>query len=288
MAATSFAFSWKELFRLIRLPNLLILLGAQYLAAVFLVGDFHNGWQYLTDGRLLVLATSTFLIAAAGYIINDYYDVKIDFINRPDQVVVGKSFKRRWAMVLHTSLSVTGVTLGLMLWWPIGVINFLCAFSLWWYSNQLKRLPLVGNLAVSLLTGASIAIIALLYQQNERLIFTFAGFAFSISLIREVIKDMEDLKGDATYGCRTLPIVFGIARTKLFLAIYIAGFQTTLIAQGVILNDSILVGYFVALLVPMVFLLYRLYWADTQQQFGWLSAYCKALMVVGILSMVIF
>jgi len=234
------------------------------------------------------MAIGTFLIAAAGYIINDYYDIKIDFINRPDQVVIGKTFKRRWAMVLHTSFSFTGVFLGWMLWWPIGIINFFTAFSLWWYSNQLKRLPVVGNLLISFLTGAAIAIIALLYQEQERLIFTFAGFAFSINFIREIVKDMEDLRGDMHYGCRTLPIIWGIARTKWFLFVYVIGFQATLIAQGVILQDQVLIGYFVALIVPMSFLLYKLYWADTKAKFRWLSTYCKVLMVVGILSMVLF
>ena len=75
--------------------------------------------RYLTDPVMVVIATSTFLIAAAGYIINDYYDIKIDFINRPDEVVVGKTFKRRWAMVLHTTFSLTGVALGFMLWWGL-------------------------------------------------------------------------------------------------------------------------------------------------------------------------
>ena len=151
-------FSWKGFFRLIRLPNLIILLGAQYLAACFLIGGPGEQLRYLTDPVMVVIATSTFLIAAAGYIINDYYDIKIDFVNRPDEVVVGKTFKRRWAMVLHTTFSLTGVALGLMLWWPIGLVNFLTAFSLWWYSNQLKRLPLVGNLLISFLTWVSLAV----------------------------------------------------------------------------------------------------------------------------------
>lgn len=274
--------------RLIRFPNLVILVGAQYLTAVFLVGHPGEVWQYLSDPKLFFLALATGLLAAAGYIINDYYDVKIDYINRPDQVVVGKQFKRRWAMALHTIFSITGVGIGLLIWWPIGVVNFLTAFSLWWYSNQLKRLPFVGNFMVSFLTAASIAIIALLYQEQMRLVLTFAGFAFSISLIREVIKDMEDLQGDATFGCRTLPIVWGIPRTKWFLFVWILGFQATLIAQGIILEDKILIGYFVALIVPMAYLLYRLYWADTQQEFGRLSTYCKGLMVIGILSMIFF
>ena len=266
----------------------MILLGAQYLTAVFLVGNSGEQLYYFTHPSLLVLSLATFLITAAGYIINDYFDIKIDFINRPEQVVVGKTFKRRWAMVLHTSFSFTGVLLGVLLWWPIGVINFFTSLLLWWYSYQLKRLPIVGNLLVSFLTGIAIAIVGLLFPHNLRLVLTFAGFAFSINFIREIVKDMEDLRGDMHFGLKTLPIKLGIARTKWFLFIYVIGFQATLIAQGIILNDFVLIAYFVALIVPMAFLLYRLYWADTKRKFGWLSVYCKVLMVIGILSMMLF
>lgn len=282
------SFSWRNFLRLIRFPNLVILVGAQYLTALCLVGNWANWDDYILDPRLLVLAIATFLVAAAGYIINDYYDVKIDIVNRPDEVVVGKTFKRRWAMILHTTFSFFGVGLGTLISWQIGAVNFLTVFFLWWYSNRLKRLPFIGNFLISMLTGMAIAIVMALYSVNERLIIIFAGFAFSISLIREVVKDMEDLRGDAKFGCKTLPIVLGIAKTKLLLFVYVIGFQATLVFQGVILEDPILLGYFIALIFPMAFLLYRLYWADTRAQYGWLSRYCKALMVVGILSMLLF
>ena len=136
------------LLKITRFWNLLIIGLAQYFAALFL--EQHAS---LTDWRLFILSASTILIAAAGYIINDYYDVKIDLINKPERVVIGKEVNRRFALLFHSLLSLTGVALGFILNWKIGAINFMSAFLLWWYSNDLKRQPFIGNFVVALLTG---------------------------------------------------------------------------------------------------------------------------------------
>ena len=153
-------------------------------------------------------------MAAAGYIINDYYDVKIDYINKPERVIVGTVLKRRVVLFWHTFLNFSAIIIGSFLDWKIGAIHFASAFMLWLYSNQLKRLPLIGNFIVALLTGLSISIITLYFGQNPILVHTYALFAFSISLIREIVKDMEDWKGDADFGCKTLPIILGVRKTS--------------------------------------------------------------------------
>ncbi|MFO0267636.1 MAG: UbiA family prenyltransferase, partial [Cyclobacteriaceae bacterium] len=149
------------MFRLTRLWNLAIVALTQYCTAGFLVSS-----STLTDWRLLVLASSTVMIAAAGYIINDYYDVKIDLVNKPDRVVVGKWIPRRFAILFHSFLSIAGTALGFLLSWPIGVINFFSAFLLWVYSNQLKRQPFIGNLTIALLTGSAVLLVEVLYHSH--------------------------------------------------------------------------------------------------------------------------
>src|ERR1700733_1628946 len=124
------------LLRLTRFWNLVVIGLAQYCTAVFLVGT-----ETLFDPRLLLMSVCTILIAAAGYIINDYYDIKIDLINKPERVVIGKNITRRYAILFHTVLSVVGVGGGFLVGWKIGAINFFSAFILWWYSNNLKRQP---------------------------------------------------------------------------------------------------------------------------------------------------
>lgn len=270
----------ESLLRLTRAWNLTILALAQYFAAYFLIGR-----HTLFDWRLLVLAASTTLIAAAGYVINDYYDMKIDSINRPGRVVVGRLIHRRFAILLHAALSFAGIALGFLLsWWIVG-INVFSVALLWFYSNQLKRLPFIGNLAVSLLTGLSIAVINVLYHTPSLLVIIYAVFAFFMTLIREIIKDMEDLKGDNTYGCKTLPIVWGIRKTKAFLYLLTGLFALSVVFINYAYVKLQMIYFIMFLFVPLAWLLSRLARADTMRDFGWLSSFCKVILLLGILSM---
>lgn len=279
---------FKNLLKLTRFPNLLIIGFTQYFAAIFLIGHPDNYMHLLTSFNMLVLSSSTVIIAAAGYIINDYYDVKIDYVNKPDKVIVGRHIKRRVVIFSHTALNVAGITLGLWLSWKIAVINFIAAFLLWLYSNQLKRLPFVGNFIISILTGLSIIIVAVYFQRNFYLVLNYSVFAFSITIIREIIKDMEDITGDERYGSRTLPIIWGIRKTKRFLYFLIAIFVVVLFYLASLLGNQILNNFFLILLIPIAYFVYLLYRADTRNRYNQLSNYCKLFMLAGILSMTFF
>ncbi|MGK7397038.1 MAG: geranylgeranylglycerol-phosphate geranylgeranyltransferase [Candidatus Cyclobacteriaceae bacterium M3_2C_046] len=275
--------------RLIRVQNLLIIFLTQYLVAIFLIGTSDNWWLYLFDPGLFLLSFSTLLIAAAGYIINDYYDIKIDYINKPHRVIVGRLIKRRHALFIHLSLNILAVLTGIFLSLWIGFIYAITAFLLWFYSNHLKRLPFIGNLLVSFLTGLSLFILALYYRENEILIYVYAVFAFGITLIREIIKDMEDLKGDANFGCRTLPVIWGIRKVKILIYILIVLFTTFsfLIMQQ--LENAFLNIYFLLFFVPVMgIFIAKLARSDSKRSFSYLSSYCKGLMLSGILSMIFF
>lgn len=266
--------------RLTRVWNLIIIALAQYLTAGFLI-DFNT----ILDPRLFILSVSTLLVAAGGYIINDYYDIKIDLINKPQRVVIGKSITRRYAILFHTLLSFAGVALGFVLSWKIAAVNFACAGVLWFYSNTLKRQPFVGNFVVALLTGVAIWLVDSLYKTGHMLIICYACFAFFITLIREIIKDMEDLKGDETFGCKTLPIVWGIRRTKYFIYGILIVFLIMVMLINFFIEDLPLRYFFVFLFVPMMWFVVRLTGADTKRDFTWLSSFCKLILLLGILSM---
>lgn len=277
-----------NLLRVMRWPNLLIIVLTQYLTAIFLIGNLSQWRYFLTDWRLLLLCISTVLIAAAGYIINDYYDIKIDYINKPHKVVVGKIIKRRVAMAIHLSLSSVGFLMGVMVSYWVGLVNLLAIFLLWLYSNQLKRLPFLGNLVVAMLTAATVLIVALRYQQNNPYVYMYAIFAFTITLAREIIKDMEDLQGDQNFGCKTLPIIWGIRKTKYLLYLILLVFIASIIYFIQKLAIGYLYIYMTIFLIPMIFFIYRLVMADAKRNFGYLSNLCKFLMISGILSMIFF
>lgn len=240
-------------FKLIRFPNLLIMAFTQYMVRWFLLIPIMELKRHDLDYTLLdvqmsefdffLLVLSTIMIGAAGYIINDYFDVRIDGVNRPDTNLVGKQIKRRVAMGAHMTINFIGAGLGIYLSWKynffrVGSFLFITAPALlWFYSTNLKRQFLIGNIVIALLSGIVPMVVVLfeipniynafpdfvsggLLNLSDVLHFTqiIALFAFVITLLREIIKDVEDYEGDMEYGCKTMPIVIGIARTKIVLA----------------------------------------------------------------------
>jgi 4-hydroxybenzoate polyprenyltransferase len=268
--------------RLIRIRNLLVILLTQYLTRILLVGPREEWRMLIADPRMFALSLSTVCIAAAGYIINDYFDVKIDIVNKPERVIIGRFLKRRVAMGAHQFLNVMGVLLGLLVGKWVFVLNVICVTLLWFYSERYKRAPFIGNLLVSILTALSVLIVTIPYPANRHLVMIYALFSFFIALVREIIKDMEDVKGDELHGCRTLPIVWGIRRTKLFLYFLIASFITLLYMMAHSLDNSTLGWLFTILLIPISWLVYRLAFSDTRREFSRLSSLCKIIMLLGL------
>lgn len=272
-------------FRLIRWPNLLIIVFTQYLAKIFLVGPAYYWKNHLLDTNQLLITLSTVTIAAAGYIINDYFDVKIDLVNKPNEVIIGRLIKRRWAIIIHQSLNVIGVLLGLLISVKVFIINLVAVTCLWFYAERFKRLAFIGNFVVASLTGASLVVMAVYYPGSDLLINIYAVFAFGITLIREVIKDMEDVPGDKKYGCRTLPIIWGIPKTKKFVYLLILGFVLLVLSIGWKLDNDRVMTIFLLLGIPVGWMVYKLYRADRKAHYSFLSRFCKAIMVLGICSM---
>ncbi|MEX2511876.1 MAG: geranylgeranylglycerol-phosphate geranylgeranyltransferase [Cyclobacteriaceae bacterium] len=281
-------FTFRAFVKIIRPGNLLMVAFAQLMTAFFLVKTTYSGIPVWQDYHLYLLIFSTVILTASGYMINDYYDIKIDFINRPQEVVIGKGMKRRMVMILHTVMNVFGISMGILVDLKIGAITFLAAFLLWLYSNSLKRLPFIGNMTVATLTGLSIWIVGIYYQTSEMLIFTYAIFAFFINLIREIIKDIEDRNGDRKHGCKTLPIVLGFRRTKNVIFFIAVVFVVAILVVTFKINEPSLFLYFGGLSIFFFVFMYKIYIADRKSHFTQLSTLSKILMLTGILSMGLF
>lgn len=305
------------LLKLIRLPNLFFIALTQvlfYFTVVVPVLDGVGKKPELNQLYFYILVAASVLIAAAGYVINDYFDINIDEVNKPRKNVVDQVISRRWAMLLHFIFSGIGLLLSFYISWKTGhwyivITNFFCIGLLFGYSVSLKRKLLSGNILISLLTAWVILIITsseafyLYYTQVDNLVLEahrkiirignlYAGFAFISSLIREAIKDMEDMEGDARYGCRTMPIVWGLNVSKVYVAVWLV----VLIAILVIVQFYVLqfrwwmpVTYsFVLIIAPMVYIFYRLFGATRPADFHSLSRWIKTVMLTGILSMIFF
>jgi len=230
--------------KMIRLPNLFFIALTQILfhTAVLNTILLPLGTRPSIDGlNFILLVVSSVLIAGAGYIINDYFDINIDQINKPTANVVDKIVSRRWAMAWHFVFSGVGILLSAWVSWRTGfwyilLGNFMCVLLLFGYSVSLKRKLLSGNIIISLLTAWAILVISIAEINTQTLVipavteavnkitriaFLYAGFAFISSLIREAIKDIEDLQGDERYGCRTMPIVWGVNAAKVYIAVWL-------------------------------------------------------------------
>lgn len=234
---------FKDIMRLVRWSNLLFLAALIWLmekwVAVPILDKAAFGEQ-LPWYLLLLIMLATVGIAAGGYVINDYFDVKIDRINRPDEVVVTRSVSKPAAMRMSIGLSSFGAICGLIVAallhsLTIAIIFILIPGLLWFYSSSYKRLFMVGNLIIALLAGVTpmivaMANVAILQLRYETIIpFTtlphdlyawlggFALFAFLLTWIREIVKDLQDQMGDRELECHSMPVVWGEKWTKIFV-----------------------------------------------------------------------
>ena len=293
--------------KLIRYQNLLMLAFMQlvFRYAFFKIQDIPLAladWQY----GLLVL--STVLIAAGGYVINNILDQKTDAINKPNNVIIGKNISETNAYTLYMALTVAGVAIGFYLSNVIlkpsfAAVFILIAATLYLYATSLKQILIVGNIIVAILLSCSVIIIGIFdllpaieagNQQQMRIVFSilldYAIFTFFINMLREIIKDIEDVDGDYDQGIRTLPIVIGKSRTAkivfglsfipiLFLLYYINSYLLNLIYTT----------FYLLLFVmgPLFYFTVKVWSAQTKKEFHTLSLLLKWIMFFGILSVVI-
>jgi 4-hydroxybenzoate polyprenyltransferase len=299
--------------KLIRWPNLLFIALTQFLFVYCVIMPVFVNSTVLPNVRgwiFVLICLSSVLIAAAGYIINDYFDLNIDQVNKPEKLVVDKVIKRRWTIFWHIVFSLVGVAIGFYVdyttrIWLFGFSNAVCVFLLFIYSTSLKRRFLIGNILISLLTSWVILVVAWceynhLIKINSGLpadkilrdTFLYAGFAFVISLVREVVKDMEDIEGDRKYGCKTMPIIWGINATKVFVAVWLmvlTGILIIIQVYALRLGWQLSVLYSLLLIIaPLIWIFKKLYSATTAKDFHQISSLIKFVMFTGILSMIFF
>lgn len=301
--------------KLIRFPNLVYILLTQYLlqyCVLIPVFARYGVTPTLSDGLFFLLSLSTVLVAAAGYIINDYFDINIDQVNKPERVIIDRLISRRWAILFHTLFNIVGVALGFWVGWRIGypllgMTQLVCSGLLWFYSTSYKRQVLIGNIVISLLTALTVMVVGFyepqLYREVTRvnaradyellwLLLCYAGFAFFISMIREIVKDLEDVRGDARLGCRTMPIVYGINASRDVAMVLSWLLIALIVTAEVVIYPK---GWYAAVLylvaavqLPMYFVIRRLARAEEQAAFHRISSLVKGVMLTGILSILFF
>lgn len=303
--------------KLIRIQNLLFIAVIQCIIRQFVIAplletsgiDVYGSWMQLS-----LLIAATVLIAAGGYIINDYFDVKIDTLNKPDQVLVGRSIDKRTTMLMYQFCTFGGIIIGLWLSWQLSslllaFIFFVVPGLLWFYSASYKRQLIIGNVVIAFLSALSV--LTVLFIELERLktqtsmvlnpaiyrdLFAWVGgfalFSFLLTWIREIIKDMEDVYGDREMECRTLPIVWGIKAAKI-IVVSLIGITTFILLfinfayidfEGTLTLRYTLFG----LILPFAWVIYLIIKAKHPVDYHRISMLIKFVMVLGLLYAPVF
>lgn len=303
-------------FRLIRGFNLLIIVATMYSLGWYFDELFSSSGldSIVWSSSFFMLVFSTVLIAAAGNIINDYFDVKADRINRPESVVIGKYIKRRWGIVLHWGINFIAFSMAAYLsylfqtFWYL-FIHLLSINLLWYYSMQLKRTLIIGNITIALLTGLVPLLVGIYFNQylehqtldsyypfqlhevNNYPIYIALAlglFAFLLSWSREIVKDIEDIQGDKVLKAKTLPIQLGIKSAKrialflLLIPVLLSGLLVLAYRNDYIISMYAFSPLFVAAVVLSITLFLGIK-AQLSKEFKMIHLFIKLIMVLGLL-----
>lgn len=306
-----------QFIRLLRPINLAIVALTMYGIGWYFEGIYGADTEHhLFSLSYTLLVISTVMIAAAGNIINDYFDVRADRINKPERLIIGKHIKRRVAIVSHWGFNFAAFCIAVYLSWTLETfwylfIHLFTINMLWYYSMHLKRRFLIGNLLIAALTGLVPVLVGFYFHQlydlkeipvqaqtlfpfhqyqGEHFIlwlsFGLATYAFILNLAREIVKDMEDVEGDKKLNAKTLPIVLGYAKTKLIVAIVLLGSVLNSLFVWLFFNEidirSMLPILGAALLITVCFFL--LVNAKNKSDYKLINYLIKLSMVFGLLS----
>ncbi len=304
-------------YRLLRGTNLIFIMLIMYIIRYFLIVPWMrvcNDFPFFSDSLFHLLVIATVFIAAAGYVINDYFDQVIDGINKSSKQIVGVKISARVANLLFWILSIAGSVIGIFVSFKIGHVNLgsifiVASFMVYYYSLKYKRLLLWGNIVVAFLSALVVLLpwlfefFALLSKPEDfithisclaiirKVTFLFVGFSFVTTLVREWVKDLEDRVGDEFGGKKTLPVRFGVKKTKLVtnaaIVLFILGLA---IAQWqLIVYNYQYVAYYsmITVSLPLIYMMAKLIRAQTPDDYHFISSILKIVMFFGILTLVI-
>lgn len=276
-----------SLFSVVRGYNIPIIVLAQYLSAIFILDKETRALDIILDWRLFIIVFVSSLTIASGYIINNFYDSAKDLINRPKKSMLDRLVSQKTKLQVYFGLNFLATALAFIISWRASLFFATYIFFIWLYSHKLKKYPIVGNLTASLLAVLPFFGILLYFKNFYSEIFAHATFLFLLILIREMIKDLENIKGDIANDYQTIPVRFGISISKKIITIL----TFTTIVPVYFLIEIYDVGYmdiyfYVSLLVLTLFC-FKLWKSETQNDYIQLHNIQKSIIVAGVFCIVL-
>jgi len=276
-----------SLFSVVRGYNIPIIVLAQYLSAIFILAPEKRGMHVLLDSNLFLIVLASALTIASGYIINSFYDSKKDLINRPNKSILDRLVSQQTKLKVYFILNFLVAFLSFLISFRAFLFFSVYIFLIWFYSHKVKKFVIIGNLMATFMAVLPFFAILLYYKNFYEVILAHAAFLFLLLLIREMIKDLENIKGDLANDYQTIPILYGETVSKKIIT-----FLSVLTVIPVyILIEKFDIGYmdiyFYSCLIVLIFFLLYLWKSTTKEQFLLLHNVLKFLIVAGVFCIVL-
>ena len=275
-------FKFFSLFSVIRGYNILLIIIAQYLTSIFILGDQENIINIILDPYLFVIILCSSIAIASGYIINNFYDNEKDLINRPIKYNIDKVVRKSTKLNLYFFLNFLCVLFTYFISWRAVLFFSIYIFSLWLYSHKLKKILFIGNFIYSILTVIPFFAILLYYKNIDVIIFVYSLFLFFIILTKDITKDLENLKGDFTLNYNTIPVVFGEGFTKIIIASIIAINIFLVINLIFNFNEGLMYYYYYFSLFMLLVFLIKLIISSSKDDYLFLHNILRLIILVGV------
>ena len=277
-----------SLFSVVRGYNILILFIAQYLASIYILAPEKPLREVLFDVNLFVLVIACTFAIASGYLINNFYDAEKDLINRPHKTLLDNYISQKTKLAIYFILNFLSVILASYVSFKAVIFFSLFIFFLWLYSHKLKKYPFIGTLVASILAITPFFAVFVYYHNFDMVIFVHATFLFLIISIRELTKDLENLKGDLTQDYHTIPVVYGVKFSKIILSLLVA---LTLVPTLILISNKFEIGYmhyyFLLSFILMIIFLFFLWKSSSKLQYTLLHNLLKLIIVIGVFSILL-
>ncbi|MDA8768557.1 geranylgeranylglycerol-phosphate geranylgeranyltransferase [Winogradskyella sp.] len=276
-----------SLFSVVRGYNIPIVVLAQYLASIYIFAPDLHFKDVFFDINLLMLVLASSAVIASGYIINNFYDSEKDLINRPNKSMLDRLVSQNTKLSIYFTLNLLAVIFASYVSFRAVVFFALYIFAIWFYSHKLKRMPITGNLVSAILTVTPFFAIFIYYKNFELVVFMHALFLFLLVSMRELTKDLENIKGDFALNYRTVPVVYGEKTSKLLLT----GASVITCISAFLLIFYFEIGYmyyffYVSIILLLVYLL-LLWQSKTKTHYLWLHNILKLIIVAGVFSILL-
>jgi 4-hydroxybenzoate polyprenyltransferase len=283
----SLFFKFLSLLSVVRGYNIAIIVLAQYLAAIFIFSPEQTLSNVIFNLDLYFLVLATMCVIASGYIINNFYDSKKDLINKPIKSKIDSIVSQKIKLKIYFFLNFIGVVFGFLVSWRAALFFAIYIFLIWLYSHKLKKYPLIGLFSASILSILPFFAIFIYYKNFSEIIFTYAAFLFFVLLIRELLKDLENIKGDIVQNYQTIPVTYGEHFTKILITLLIFLTMNPVYFLWEYPEIGMMKYYFYFVGIVFFFFLIYLWKANTKKDYVILHNTIKLIILIGVLSIML-